>query len=515
MLSYASAIVSYSGARLKGTVIFLHRWMGVPCCLLFVLWFASGIGMMYWQYPMVSEADRLNHAAVLDGSKIQLSPADAYARFAADAPPPTQARLEIFDNRPAYKFGERAEQVIVYADNGQVQTEFPAGMTGRIAAAWIGQPASTAKEQEDVPQDQWTVSGEFRKLSPLRKYTWADGQEVYVSTVTGEVVQCTTRRARIGAYLGPIPHWLYFTPLRKHGPQWSTLVIWTSALATTVALLGLAAGLSMYSPSKRFNQAGAPAHLPYRGWKRWHAILGLIWGVLACTWSFSGMLSMDPFPRWQGALSNPIAEHYDKMLRGSAIDLAAFAAKPPSKVLAEAGNGIRRVELTSFAAEPVYLTFRAPNQSRVVPVRGEPAAEFDTPQMIATVSSAAWPFRLERTRMVIRYEPYYLDRRNALPLPVIFLQLNDPERSVFYIDPKTARIVQSYTNASRRNRWLYHGLHSIDLPALYRHRPAWDLVVLTLLLGGTLLCLSSVIMAWAVVKRKLHQRRQLPERQGS
>ncbi len=178
MLSYASAIVSYSGARLKGTVIFLHRWMGVPCCLLFVLWFASGIGMMYWQYPMVSEADRLNHAAVLDGSKIQLSPADAYARFAADAPPPTQARLEIFDNRPAYKFGERAEQVIVYADNGQVQTEFPAGMTGRIAAAWIGQPASTAKEQEDVParpvDGLWGIP-EIKSTAKVHLGGWSGG----------------------------------------------------------------------------------------------------------------------------------------------------------------------------------------------------------------------------------------------------------------------------------------------------------------------------------------------------
>jgi hypothetical protein len=476
--------------------------MGVPFCLLFALWFASGIGMMYWQYPMVSQADRLNHAAVLDGSKIQLSPAEAYARLGADLPPPRQVHLEIFDQRPAYKFGQQADQSIVYADNGELQTKVPAEMTRRIAAAWTEQPAASAKEQDEVWQDQWTVSEEFRELSPLRKYTWPNGEEVYVSTVTGDVVQCTTRRARIGAYLGPIPHWLYFTPLRKHGRQWSAVVTGASGLATLVALLGLAAGLSMYSPSKRFRHAGVPSYLPYAGWKRRHAILGLIGGVFACAWSFSGMLSMDPFPRWQGELSNPIAEHVDEMLRGGAIDLAAFGAKPPSRALAEAGNGIRQVELISFAGEPFYLTFRAPNQSRVVPVRGQLAAAFEPPQIAATLSSAALPFRIARTRMVMGYEAYYLDRRNTLPLPVMFVQLNDPEHSAFYIDPKTARIVQSYTDGSRRNRWLYHGLHSIDLPPLYRHRPAWDLVVLTLLLGGTCLCLTSVIMAWAVVKRK-------------
>ncbi len=301
--------------------------------------------MMYWQYPMVSQADRLNHAAVLDGSKIQLSPAEAYARLGADLPPPRQVHLEIFDQRPAYKFGQQADQSIVYADNGELQTKVPAEMTRRIAAAWMEQPAAGAKEQDDVWQDQWTVSEEFRELSPLRKYTWPNGEEVYVSTVTGDVVQCTTRRERIGAYLGPIPHWLYFTPLRKHGRQWSAVVTAASGLATLVALLGLAAGLSMYSPSKRFRHAGVPSHLPYTGWKRRHATLGLMGGVFACAWSFSGMLSMDPFPRWQGELSNPIAEHVDKMLRGGAIDLAAFGAKPPSRALAEAGNGIRQVEL--------------------------------------------------------------------------------------------------------------------------------------------------------------------------
>ena len=39
-----------------------------------------------------------------------------------------------------------------------------------------------------------------------------------------------------------------------------------------------------------------PVRLPYRGWKCWHAVFGLIVGMGALTWAFSGMLSMDPFP---------------------------------------------------------------------------------------------------------------------------------------------------------------------------------------------------------------------------
>ncbi len=52
----------------------------------------------------------------------------------------------------------------------------------------------------------------------------------------------------------------------------------------------------MYSPRKRYRYAGAPTSIPYRGWKRWHTIIGLFFGVVTMTWAFSGLLSMGPFP---------------------------------------------------------------------------------------------------------------------------------------------------------------------------------------------------------------------------
>jgi len=43
------------------------------------------------------------------------------------------------------------------------------------------------------------------------------------------------------------------------------------------------------------------------------------------------------------------------------------------------------------------------------------------------------------------------------------------------------------------------------LPWLYRHRPAWDILVLTLMLGGTALSVTSVIIGWRRLRRKLAQ----------
>lgn len=48
---------------LERSLIFVHRWLGVLVSPLFVIWFASAIGMMYWDFPSVTSADRLAHAA--------------------------------------------------------------------------------------------------------------------------------------------------------------------------------------------------------------------------------------------------------------------------------------------------------------------------------------------------------------------------------------------------------------------------------------------------------------------
>lgn len=492
--------------QIRNAIVFVHRWMGVCFCLLFLLWFASGIGMMYWGYPEMSAADRLSHAPLLDTSKIRLSPQEAYARLQMDEPP-QGVRIETFDGRPLYRFRFGLGESTIYADNGDEPDEVTPEMALRVAAAWTSQPAATAKAEENTSEDQWTVSGEFNALRPLLKYTWPDGEQVYVSTATGEVVQYTTRASRLGAYFSAIPHWLYFTPLRKHANNWSSFVIWASGLATIVSLLGIVVGIWMYSPSKRYRYAAAASGIPYIGQKRWHMILGLIFGPLACTWAFSGMLSMDPFPNLQEGTANESGARMEQALRGRFPALSAFEVKSPQQALAQLSPdfGAKELDLISVAGEPMYLATAAMNQSRIVPLRGEPTSTVGQKSIIEACQRAAQPSSVAQIRLVTKYEAYYLDRHNALPLPALFLQLNDQANSSFYIDPKTARLVESYDSASRRNRWLYHGFHSMDFPWLYEYRPAWDILVLGLLIGGSALSVTSLILASRVLQQKVRR----------
>lgn len=482
--------------RLKRSAIFLHRWLGVALCVVFLIWFPSGIGMMYWDYPSVSAGDRLERSPALDPSKVRLSPEQAYA-MVADGPPPTPVRLNSFDGRPVYRFGHGA---IVYADTGEAQIDVSHELMLRVAAAWTGQPANAAQIESVEDVDQWTVGGVFRDR-PLWKYSWPDGEQVYVSENSGEVVQYTTAGSRLGAYVGAIPHWLYFTALRKHGLGWSRLVIWSSGIGTFAALLGVTIGLWTYSPSKRYRNAGVATSIPYRGQKRWHMVLGLIFGLGAATWAFSGMLSMDPFPAPRGG---PTGDGIPEALGGDDLAISAYAAKPPQEALAQLSKfQVKQLAFASFAGAPGYLATLAGGDTYIVPVDGEPLASVNSEGLIDIVTQAVGPDRLAEIRVLNRYDAYYLDRRGERPLPVILARLNDAADTRYYIDLKTVRVVEAYSSEGWLNRWLYHGLHSLNFPWLYNYRPLWDIVVITFMLGGTALCATSLILAWRVIGRKL------------
>jgi hypothetical protein len=492
--------------QLRNALIFVHRWMGVSFCLLFLLWFASGMAMMYWDYPSVSAADRLSKAPALNAAQIHLSPQEAYSQLKTSEPV-SSLRLVTFDGRPAYRFQTGFAESLVYADDGQVQEDCSPAMSARIVAAWTSRSPALDKVEELTQEDQWTVSEEFEDLRPLQKYSWPDGEQVYVSAATCEVVQYTTRASRRGAYLGAIPHWLYFTALRKRASIWSRVVIWASGLAACASILGIVIGVWMYSLSKRHRYRDMPSSIPYAGQKRWHMILGLAFGPLACTWAFSGMLSMDPFPKLQAGDSGVARFQLTEALHDPSLSLAAFAAKSPQEALLETNSDFhaKELEFVSVMGEPMFLAAASLNDSLLIPVVGRPKAEFNHQSIVDALRKAAAPYAITETREVTQYEAYYLDRRNLLPLPAIFVQFNDPQRSMYYIDPKTARIVAGYNSHSRWNRWLYHGLHSINFPWLYRYRPAWDIVVLSLLLGGLLLSITALILAWRVVKQKVRR----------
>src|ERR1700728_2356430 len=132
-----------AGVYLRKFAIFVHRWLGLAFCLLFALWFVSGIVMMYSDYPSVGSKERLSKAAPLALGAIRLPPQTAYTAL-HKSEPPDQVALTMLDGRPIYRFRRRRSLALVYADNGEVFRWLSQATAERIAAGWTGQPEGTA-----------------------------------------------------------------------------------------------------------------------------------------------------------------------------------------------------------------------------------------------------------------------------------------------------------------------------------------------------------------------------------
>src|SRR5260221_898069 len=133
-----------AAASARRWLIAIHRWVGVALCLLFIVWFPSAIGMMYWDFPEVTAADRLAHSASLDASSVKLSPAEAYTSLAGQ-PPIADIRLNTFAGRPVYGFRGRGSEMLVYADTGEGRADVTTDMVSRIASTGTRQPAAAAR----------------------------------------------------------------------------------------------------------------------------------------------------------------------------------------------------------------------------------------------------------------------------------------------------------------------------------------------------------------------------------
>src|SRR2546421_4515217 len=99
--------------------------------------------MMYWDFPSVTPADRLERSPALDAAKLRVSPAEAYAASGLTQLP-AQARLSTFDGRPVYRFRAEQGENLVYADTGERQLIVSRQLMERSASAWTGQPAIVA-----------------------------------------------------------------------------------------------------------------------------------------------------------------------------------------------------------------------------------------------------------------------------------------------------------------------------------------------------------------------------------
>src|SRR3954447_7823666 len=79
-----------------------HRWVGIVTCLLFAMWFVSGVVMMYVAFPALSDGERLAALPALAWQTVVLSP-DAAMKAAGATRFPRDIRLSMLADEPVYR----------------------------------------------------------------------------------------------------------------------------------------------------------------------------------------------------------------------------------------------------------------------------------------------------------------------------------------------------------------------------------------------------------------------------
>lgn len=486
----------------KTFLILSHRYIGIPLSFMFVLWFVSGFFMIYTGgMPKVTPDMQIDGSEAIDFSRVRITPQQAVA-VAGFEPPAGKLRTVL--GRPVYELGDPGySSSFVYADSGELMEPLTQQQSAQLASAFLDVPLEQFQYAETLEDrtDQWTFT--VRRDLPLHKFIVNDGAgtEVYVSQNNAIVSAYTTTQSRLLAWLGTIPHWLYFEGLRDNQPLWYGIIVWSSAIACVSAILGLLLGVTQFRKVRPFELKRA---IPYRGLMRWHYILGCLFGVVTLTWVFSGLVSMEPWA-WTNASGVSVSP---AVYAESELLLAQFSSPAAVNWRTATEFPVKEVEFSRVLGQPYFTAAFTPMADALGGKRdrlhqpyningqleassvmvdagtGKVQRGFDAALLSEKLDAAVTEASVTEYAVLEEYDDYYYSRGDQLPLPVLRVKFDDPNQSWVYVDPEHGQLLSLIHKYSRVERWLYSGLHSLDFAFWYHKRPLWDIGVLFLMTGG-------------------------------
>ncbi len=459
-----------------GAIVLLHRWLGIAFCLLFAMWFASGIVMHFVPFPSLTDAERFAGLSTVPRGAPIMPVADAVAASGvADA---TRVRLIQRSDGPVYVVsGPSRAQAVLAFDGADASVNAP-DLALAIAldhARGRGLDAAHAAVIARADYDQWSVPNGFDRHRPLFRVALSDalGTQIYVSSRTGEVVLDTTRSERGWNWVGSVLHWIYPTVLRRNWALWDR-VVWTlSLLASIAALLGAVLGIV------RIKLRGGLAGSPYRGWHALHHIIGLVSTIFVLTWIFSGWLSMD---------------HGRLFSRGelTPAEVGVMNVSPNWRAVPSADREPRAREIEWFAFNGnVYRRERVGLDKQVL-VR--PNGEEQSGLSVQEVGGLIVRFAAScSTPLALAGNDDYPAQSVIVGLPVYRVRCGDVW---FDIDGADGTVLQRLDASRRAYRWAYSALHTLDFPVLMAHPRLRDALIVGLCLLGLVFSITGIVIGW-------------------
>ena len=452
---------------------FLHKLLGVLLCVLFFLWFATGIVMIYHGFPRAS-ADK----------QLELLPTLATADM------PDAAELSVLlANQKDKTISARTFETVTDTLEATIRS-------------WCTAPVARIDTLKKL--DQWIPFGSNRKELPIYKYHFDDPErhQLYLGSQTGRVLQFTSHKERVWAWLGAIPHWVYFTKLRQEQQLWLNSVKWAAGIGCIMVILGFVLAIRVAVRTRKTK--------PFKKkWYNWHYILGFVFGIFAITFAFSGMMSLADMPEF--LRKAPKTEQRRQDGRDRSLDTnrytldyrEALAAYPETKTLT----------WSDFKGYPYYTLTLAPKEHIFIDASTAEVKPFIlTEEMVRCDMERQYrdsiPYTIE---LIDEFDRDYHTRKVAeTSLPVYRVIVDDYMHTRWYYNPVTLEF-RRFDDDTRTRNWLYHKLHTLDFKFLTDHPVLWNIVMYALMLGGTALSVTGVVLSvrWIVRGiRKLFRKKQ-------
>lgn len=477
----------------------IHKIAGLLLSILFLMWFLSGIVMIYYSFPRVSVADKLQKQQTIDITN--LPSIDTLVSILPDSVKLQSISLDMYFDRPVFHYKNKGQTSDLYADSLQPIEEVTFAVIEKTATQWCSSPVLRVDSLRKL--DQWIPFGYLKKEFPIYKFTYADAarHELYISSKTGKVLQFTDKNQRFWAWLGAIPHWVYFTSLRQNQPLWINVVKWTSGIGTVMCLAGLWLGIRILWNRRRYGFSS-----PYKKrWLHWHYISGLIFGVCTATFVFSGMMSLMDLPDWLKKTPKEKRESsWRNKSKNETLPLNAYLLD--YRQVVAAFDSVKSIEWSSYQKRPYYKVIAG---SRTVNIDASESTDIQmfvwTEDMIREeikqIHGDSISYRLA---FLTEYdEDYYTKNKESLLLPVYRVIVNDKMHTRHYFEPHM--LVHRQIDDDRRlSRLLYSGFHSLNFKFLTDRPVLWNTVMYILMLGGTFLSFTGVVLTvkWAIRKIK-------------
>lgn len=468
---------------MMGAIVLLHRWLGIAFCLLFAMWFASGVVMHFVPFPSLTETERFAGLSPVERAEVKIAVADAVAASGiADA---TRARLMQWSDGPVYIVSGPSRVRAISASNGQDASVTSSDVALAIAREHAGQRGLDPARAEIAARsdhDQWSVPNGFDRHRPLFRIALNDsaGTEIYVSSRTGEVVLDTTRNERGWNLAGSVLHWIYPTVLRSNWALWDR-VVWTlSLLALVAALLGAVLGIV------RIRMQGRRLSTPYRGWHALHHLIGLVATVFVLTWIFSGWLSMDHgrlFSRGQLTPAEDAVVHaLPDWSTASSLDRTPISPTVREVEWLAFGGNLYRRDRSDAGSQTLIRAGDGSRDGQAGFLNARDVQELTAHLAMGCLAPSILAMNNDYpARSVVPGAPVYRSRCGDVWID---------------IDGADGSVVQRLDASRRAYRWFYSALHTFDFPVLMAHPILRDVLIVGLCALGLLFSVTGIVIGW-------------------